>query len=62
VLCARSAWISAAYILAVPYSDSPGPNRIPEYATMGLSKSNRILILLAIDTLFFLLELIVGML
>jgi phage shock protein PspC (stress-responsive transcriptional regulator) len=28
---------------------------------MGLSKTNRILILLVIDTAFFLLELIVGM-
>jgi hypothetical protein len=37
-----------------------GARRKPT-ATMGLSKTNRIIILLVIDTAFFLLELITGM-
>lgn len=38
-----------------------GARRKPTPATMGLSKTNRIITLLAIDTAFFFLELITGM-
>jgi hypothetical protein len=38
-----------------------GARRKPTPATMGLSKTNRIIILLAIDTSFFFMELITGM-
>lgn len=37
------------------------PRNTARTITMGLSKTNRILILLAIDSAFFLLELVVGM-
>jgi hypothetical protein len=48
---------SSSFALQHPSDDAP---RASDIAAMGLSKSHRIMILLAIDSAFFLLEMVVG--